>query len=223
MNLSDFLRKVAAECATHGVALVLAPGLRVFYEGVACNGFFEPRYPVETGLAEVCGRTGAVVAERGRLSPLFAAARGGKTEEEFLSLIAHEYCHMQQFLEDSPLWVDAAEFSLWEDWLAGADVAPDALTRVWHRIVQLEADCEARVLALAEELGLELDLKCYARRANSYLLFYAWALKNRRFYKTAPYEIDAIVAHMPDYLLPLEAYVGGMSLEMMLLFDQCGA
>lgn len=222
MNLDEFLAKVATECVTSGVALVLSPGNRVFYGGMACNGFFESLYPVETGLAAVStGNWEPRGDDQGRMGPLLAAAQGGKTPEEFLSLLAHEYCHMRQFLEGSPLWMDSTEFNTWEGWLAGEEVEEARLRGVWKRIVQLEADCETRVLALAEQLDLALDRQLYAQRANAYVFFYSWALKNRSFYRTAPYEIPDIVAQMPTRMLPLEDYVGERAVTLLTLFDRC--
>lgn len=224
MELDAFLARVQAECTAAGVTVVISLNNRVFYEGMACNGFFEPTYPVATGLERVVsGDKLPPDQDRGALTPLLAAARGSKSVEDFLSLLAHEYCHMRQFVEGSPYWPAADELLVWEQWLGGKDFEPALLERVWRRVVLVEVDCETRVLAMARELNLQLDRTAYAKRANSYLFFYSWALRNRRFYDKAPYEIADIVDRMPDTLLPHETYVGSeLAHSFVPLFEVCG-
>ncbi len=79
--------------------------------------------------------------------------------------------------------------------------------RVWQKIVKLEADCENRVLSVIDEFNLNIDKEIYAKKANAYLYFYHFALKKKKWYKKAPYEILDIVQAMPNEIMPMDFYI----------------
>ncbi len=224
MNTIEFIHKIATECDKHNVEIIISPKERVHYQTITCNGFFEPFYPVELKSEYILGKLSHDIKFSGKTKIVLAASTGGKTDAEFMSLLAHEYCHMTQYVENSKLWVSAEDFNLFEEWLSGTSVSYKGLFDAWEKIVKLEADCEMRVVKLIGELGLPLDIAEYSRRANSYLFFYHWVLENKKWYKTAPYEVESILTLMPDTLFEtVDEYiaVGAVTSEIMTAFDAC--
>lgn len=222
MELGIFLDKVRSDCSLSGVEFIHSKNERVHYFGSQpCNGFFEPMHPLECDLEHILnGCHGIDYVRSGSVRPVLAVAQGNKSNSDFLALLAHEYCHMQQFKEESPFWMPADRYCIWELWLSGESVEELLLASVWKEVVLLEANCEQRVVDMIKSLDLELNAELYAQKANSYLFFHTWALKNRSFYTTAPYEIEELVQHMPKALQPFDAYVQGhMAVELLPLFD----
>lgn len=224
MNTSEFIHQVVTDCEKNDIKIVISPKDRVYYGDISCNGFFEQHFPVEYTYKHVLGEPTLPIDLSGNSYPLLAGCTGNKTDSEFISLLAHEYCHMQQFIEKSPLWITLDEFEKFEKWLGHESIDHNELITAWTKIVMLEADCEKRVVNLIADLDLPLDVNTYSRRANSYLFFYQWVLKNRKWYKTAPYEIESIVNMMPFRMLDdINEYVNSVTVPSWLMkeFDKC--
>jgi hypothetical protein len=224
MDIDIFLKQVTAECKASNVEFVVSPFSRVHYNHITCNGFFESLYPAELTTKHIIGEKSSIdVVRSGNTKAVLAVARGGKTDAEFLSLVAHEYCHMRQYIEQSALWIGADQFMLFDRWLEGEEVGQEELDAVWKKIVLLEADCERRVVDIIVKENLPLNIQEYCRRANSYIFFYHWVKKHRKWYNKAPYEIKGILDIMPYSMLAnIHRYADeNISEVIMSAFDQC--
>lgn len=224
MKNQEFLEFVRNECAANKVGHFTSSDPRIYYDGMRCNGFFESEFPAHQALEAIVSgaRFDQLDTDTSLCTPLLAYSRGGKTQEELTCLVLHEYCHMQQFLENSPHWVAADVFTPWVQWLDGVEVEQDKLLAAWRQIVTVEHDCEQRALHKARQLDLPIDRTKYIRRANAYLFFHSWALKNRKFYTKAPYEIPGLVNKMPLALYELPTYLSSSMVTRLLpLFDLC--
>lgn len=224
MNTKEFIDYIVADCEKYSVKVVISPNDRVHYDHITCNGFFEPHFPAEYKSEHILGESTSNVTLSGNTYPILAACTGNKTDAEIMSLLAHEYCHMKQFVENSPLWITSGEFEKFDNWLENAPVDYDELVTSWTKVVILEADCERRVVDLISTLDLPLNVETYSRKANSYLFFHQWVLKNRKWYTTAPYEIESIVNMMPYKLLDdISEYVVSTTVPPWLMkeFDKC--
>jgi len=77
----DFIKYVKSRCKEHGVKCFLSNTKSVkLQEGVRCSGYFDETVPV---LASSMNR------------------------EDWKEILAHEYCHLTQWVEQIPLWVQA--------------------------------------------------------------------------------------------------------------------
>ena len=173
-----FLAMVAKQCIENGIAFILSPGFEV--EG--CSGYFDEKKKM---LIVACGRP----------------------EEEWFSTLAHEFCHLRQWVDNDPTFLAIEEsdayFNL-DKWLEGVDYSD---VGKWINVyLQVELNCERRVLELFDfwSLGIEKDL--YSQKANAYLLFYHEMLSRRQWYdpKTAPYLVGEICDEMPTDLTTLD-------------------
>lgn len=224
MNFLQFEKYLSDQCKKHNVEFVVSQKTRVFYQDTTCNGFFESHYPINYSFESITnGIFPQLLEDNHSLNPVLAAAKGGKTDIEFYSLLAHEYSHLCQFFEKSKYWPTKQNF---EDWESIFSTTPTPNHQIaWEKIVMVEADCEMRVIQLINDLSLEIDTTKYAQAANSYLYFYTWCLKNKKWYTTAPYEIPAIVNLMPNTLLasPEEYTKIILNDELNSLFDRCSS
>lgn len=224
MNKEQFLEYVRESCEKNGVEFIVTDNSRVHYSNIACNGFFDPDIPVDIKAEHIVEKTDFKSTAKD-VRAVLAFSTGGKTEKEALELLAHEFCHLCQYVEKSPLWISQEIMSTFDRWLNGEDFEDKVLRQSWEKIVMLEADCERRVFKLAKELNLNIDPESYARNANSYLYFYSWCLDNRQWYVNAPYQIKEITDAMPNKIHEdVSIYVSdGLLSDKSLysLFNQC--
>ncbi len=203
----EFLNYVKSYCEEHKIELIVSEKNRVGCYSIQCNGFFDPSMP------STMNKNHIIDMEKFKDNTInvdnrmvLAYSVGGKTEEEILSLVAHEFGHANQYIESSHLWVEPEKFLIWDNYFSDTSIKISKVKKVWGRIVQLEADCEQRVLKFIDEFNLNIDKNKYAQKANAYLFFYNFALSKRMWYKKAPYELENIVKEMPDEIFDLEYY-----------------
>lgn len=188
-GVRDFIRTVSRQCQAHGVEFSMEDDSRVQYADTSMrvSGYFIDRP-----------------------SPQLKVATR-KSLDQWLGVLVHEFCHMRQWLEESPAWSgvfmqDGREAGDWlDDWIGGEDMSPDRVKQIIAAVQQVEHDCESRVLEAIDEFDLPLDRDLYARRANAYVHFYQHIAKTRQWYDEgrAPYEIDDLVQSMPMQMVAL--------------------
>jgi hypothetical protein len=114
--------------------------------------------------------------------------------EDWLGVLAHETCHLDQHLEDPTTFNRAdsalARISSWLD-LVADEVDPSD----FRTILDLESDCERRTIEKLSRHSLPLNREDYTRRANAYLTSYGVALRSRTWIPQ-PYRDDALCAKM---------------------------
>lgn len=202
----NFLKYVEQFCLENKIELMISAKDRVNCYSMKCNGFFDNAMPINMTKEVVVDGKVYKPTKSKKNKMVLAYSTGEKTKEEILSLVAHEFGHANQFLEGSDLWVNTEEFQSWENYFDGESNSLHDVTPVWKKIVKLEADCEKRVIGFIDDFSLDINKKEYAQKANSYLFFYNFALKNKEWYHKAPYEIEGIVKKMPDEIFDLDFY-----------------
>lgn len=127
--------------------------------------------------------------------PELAVAMGGGIQK-WLPVLVHESCHLDQWLEKSPLWTrhplgDPA--GLIDDWINGEEFEPEVVDTIFKENIALELDCEQRSVKKILENHLPIDIDTYIQKANAYLMFYLYCKKHRTWSdpKHSPYQ-DAI-------------------------------
>lgn len=124
-------------------------------------------------------------------------------------ILIHEYCHFLQWKNDRKLWDKSmATYDILFDWLTNPvlDFLPEIKNRIFsdneldqslHDIVEIEHDCEKRVLKLVKNNPIEnFDINKYIRAANAYLWSYHL---NRELRKRPlkPIYSQRVLEHMP--------------------------
>ena len=172
-NEMAFIKHVKTVCKIYGVKCSLRKSTYVRMDGnVRCSGWFDESAPE---LVVAINRT------------------------DWIEILAHEYSHLTQWVEQVPVWKDA-ELSLgkvWE-WLDGK-----TRKNIAHHISvarDLELDNEKRSVKVIKEFKLNVDIDEYIRKANAYVQFYNWMLITRKWSKpnNSPYKNKILKAAMSN-------------------------
>lgn len=201
--IKKFIETEKTKAMNAGVIFDLARKNKVHYGNIICNGFFESIYTYNE-----------------KVVPYLATAIG-KPLEQWLPIFIHETCHMDQWIENSPLWLTSNDYIVLDNWLSGISYPEDQIKTFIDKVIMLESDCEKRTIEKIKQFRLPIDTNYYAQRANAYLYFYQWVLKNRKWCKTAPYEIEDIINEMPIIMKENEQYLYPLNEKLMVLFDKC--
>ncbi|MDB4314426.1 hypothetical protein N9955_00075 [bacterium] len=138
----------------------------------------------------------------------------GKTrlfEETFV----HEFCHMQQVIEGSPLWIDS-EYDIWEVIKKKAVGIKD-----WDRFYEsilVERDCELRAIKMSKKWNL-FNNELYAQKANVYLYYYQYLFISCNWVNSTTIYKRKLVSLMPKKILPASR-LKNIDMEMMKNFDK---
>lgn len=161
MTADELVRDITQRAWRFGVSVLLSPDATVESGGVASAGYFDGD------------------------SRVLAVATGCQ-EQVWLGVLLHEYCHVTQWVEDTPVWRDYRA-DVW-DWLDGKRIKnPREAVRAAQAT---EADCERRAIRLAREIEAPLNLEAYTRSANAYIHFYNVIADKRKWYRPGVVMMD---------------------------------
>lgn len=162
-----FISDLKQQCKDHGIKLYLPKTKNVKLEIGYSKGYFDE----ET----------------------LACAIGGKG---WLPILIHESCHLDQFIEKSPLWAKASD-TLMDEWLSGKPIDnPDHHIDVMK---WLELDCEKRAVRKFRKYKIKFNEREYIQKANSYVQFYNYMKYSRKWCnrKNTPYTNKNVWGNMP--------------------------
>lgn len=177
-----FIHELKHLCKEYGVELVFGRGSKVVIEGnIKCSGYFDS---VNRKLAVA------------------------KNRADWLQLLVHESCHVDQWLEQSKVWDREERLGNYQldNWLLGKHFDTRSIRRAVNNIIRLEHDCERRALTKIAEYDLPINQLSYIQRANAYLYSYHRVFQTRKWVPQV-YEKFSIIKHMPEKLLPVERYL----------------
>lgn len=157
--------------------------------GMACNGFFD-----------------------GDDKVLSVAI--GKELNEWLPIAVHESCHMDQWSENSKIWVGASPeeydaMHLIMLWLGKKIELTNTQRNSYIAAARLvELDCERRTVEKIKKYNLPIDIDLYIKQSNAYVWFYTMVGFMRQWYEIGrePYAIPEIVDAMPSEFMDDEFY-----------------
>lgn len=125
-------------------------------------------------------------------------------------ILIHEYCHYLQWKNDRKLWDKSMlTYDILFDWLSVdlLNAIPEMNNRVFsdaeldqslHDILEIEHDCEKRVLKLVKNNPIEnFDTDKYIRAINAYLWSYHINREIRKRPKKPIYS-EKVLQHMPN-------------------------
>lgn len=170
----DFITYVKVECKKYGVKCDLRKVSHVrLGKGIKCSGWFDPDTDKP---ALVCSMN----------------------RPDFLEILVHEFCHMQQWIEQCPKWVEAGDSMNYIDkWLSGKNTKN--IKKYIDLSRDLELDNEKRSVKMIKKFNLDIDINVYIKKANSYILFYNWMLESRKWSvpNNSPYKNERLLSAMP--------------------------
>lgn len=156
----DFVVLVRNACLENGIELLLSHGDVVYMprKGVPVAGYFDERGKV---LAVAAGRS------------------------DWLQILAHEFSHLQQYVEGLFLIDGIDPYDELEDWYCGKDLPLDHVAKCIDFAMACEHDAERRTVGLLCQYGMSSnDIKEYIRDANGYVLRHLYAKKHRKWPNT---------------------------------------
>ena len=163
----------------NNIKLILSPekGVQFSEGGILCNGYFDD------------------------ITSTLACALG-KDVSQWLVILLHESCHMDQWVEKVPEWTENVGMDNIEKWLNGDDsVNMNNIDNEIRTSIIVEVDCEKRTVEKIKKYGLDsiINIDEYIQKSNAYVLFYLWMRKNRKWYTIGkePYNIPDVVSVMP--------------------------
>lgn len=179
-SVQKLIADTAESCITNKIDFLLKRTPTVLAEGsIECSGYFD-----EESL---------VVAT-------------GKNTEDWLPILLHESCHLDQFIEKIPIWKDGeSSIDYIDNWLSGKNFSKKKITTHITSVINLELDCEKRAAKKIIMYDLDIDVTLYIQRANAYLFSYWATFRNRQWFKF-PYNNEKIYSNMPERFLSQEEY-----------------
>lgn len=181
MNFNQIVRIVKEECNALGVKFHRGRGQTVQFgeEKLRTSGYF---YDGET--------------EKGSSYPILAIA----TNPNSLTILVHEYCHMQQWIDQDPVWTKISNHGQIWDWVEGMDgFSDDELNQSAEAYYQLELDCEKRAIKKHIQWKTGINLTEYIQKSNAYTMFYFYMREHRVWYSPGkePYNVKKVWSAMP--------------------------
>lgn len=185
VSVRNFIDTVRRRADQNGVRLILSEEAMLPYMGdpeMLVSGYFIDRPHLELAVAM------------------------GKPLSQWLGVLVHESCHMDQWLESDECWKevfmpDGRESVDWlNDWVARRmELSEEQLQDVVARCRRVELDCERRAVARIQEYDLPLPIDDYIRKANAYVYFYDFIATSRQWYPAdaAPYDREDVHSHAP--------------------------
>jgi len=178
-KITVFIEDLKLYTKENNIKLVLSPekGVQFSEGGILCNGYFDD------------------------ITSTLACALG-KDVSQWLVILLHESCHMDQWVEKVPEWTENVGMDNIEKWLNGDDtVNMNNIDNEIKTSIIVEVDCEKRTVEKIKKYGLDsiINIDEYIQKSNAYVLFYLWMRKNRKWYIIGkePYNITDIVNVMP--------------------------
>lgn len=175
--MQDFLYHVKEECKKHGVKFRLSPYKRL-KSGGYCTGYFSPD-PPELAVAE--------------------------KSKEFWSVLVHEFCHMQQWIEKTPVWTNDTTKGGFESWelmvgyMNGEKYPQEDIDEAFEIIIRCERDCDMRSVKMIKKYNLPIDTKKYIKQSNAYHYFYHVVKEKKKWYGKQPiYSKKNVLDACPD-------------------------
>lgn len=185
----EFLDYVKAECRKHKIKVLFPRTKNVNYPGDGISkvsGYFD-----EDNKTLACAL--------------------GKPTEQWLSILVHEFNHMQQSIEKAKVWTDIEtryyEYGeVLDSFLNGKKYPSRVIKECIRRNRDMELDCEIRSVDMIRYFGLNINVEEYIKQANSYVYFYTVMGITKRWCDKPPYAIREIVECMPTKFLKPDEY-----------------
>ncbi len=168
------------QCVKNGINFRLEYTDQVDQENIPCSGYFDEQ-------------TLAVATKKEKM-------------QDWLDILVHESCHLDQFLAGPKVWMsDENTLFIVEGWIHGKNIQKKKLESGFKNTIALELDCEKRTVAKMQKYGIRFNKKQYIQKANAYLFSYTYAFVNKAWYPK-PYEEVKIYKNMPTKFLTVDEY-----------------
>lgn len=162
-NINKFINAVKKQAKAFNIQLNLTNDEFVkLSDNINCGGFFSERVRKKPGVIEVATN---------------------KPIDKWLSILVHEYSHMEQWIEQCDVWLkyDSVNPIIMDNWLEGKDYSENTIEKVLNAARDMELDCEKRAVAKIKQYKLPINIGDYIQRANCYVFFYNYLKITRKW------------------------------------------
>lgn len=173
-NFQEFFIWSKKHLKAHNKKVIIHNSQSVINEGVKCGG--------------LCFESVIKIAGKNKL---------------FEEVYVHEFSHMQQNIQKSPLWENLESDNFW-NYLNKGCLKIESWQTILD-IIALERDCEKRAIQHSKNWKL-FDNKLYAQRANAYLYFYHYVFLTNNWGNSCNIYNENLVKAMPDKLESLSSF-----------------
>lgn len=180
LNVKKLISDTASKCLKEGFSFNLVAKTSVQAgKGIECSGYFDEK-------------------------ELIVAAK----KKEWLDVLAHESCHLDQFVENSKYWRGGENGIIALDsWLLKKRKYSNVyLEKAIKNIILLELDCEKRTVKKLKKYNIKFNKSLYIQKANAYLLSYWASYRDKKWYNF-PYDKKHIYNKMPKIFLAEKEYL----------------
>lgn len=150
---------------------------------------------------------------------VLASTVGYGDESHWLSILVHETCHMDQYLEDPILWKEYDRCIDIDDWLSGKRESKFDVEHAIDKTQKLELDCERRAVRKLKKFNLPIDTDEYIQKANSYVFFHQYLKTSRTWPVPGKLYNKRLYSKLPTTFLNDDAYTT-LPDEYRVLFDK---
>lgn len=177
-NVHKFIEDLKKKCKTYGVKLVLHDAKHIIDEDRKFGGWFD--------------------AQNKELHCAFPS----KIQKKYVELLIHESCHMDQWIQNTKYWaIEREHNSLDEVWKLLSNQKIKRLAFHLKNVQLMEAECEEMSIRKILEYDININTESYARKANSYLLFYCLIPLTNTWTDYPPYKFPQIWRQMSNKIL----------------------
>lgn len=182
MNKTKFQEYIKDYCKNNSIVFKEFDGKHAYtvMTNSECRGFFE---------------------ENKEILPTLGIANG-LSESEYYEILVHEFCHAQQYKENTNEWVnsrltkeeqqiystDSIDLrnketgDLFTYWLENLVELPEVVVEdLLNRTIEVEFDCEKRSIQLINQMKLDININEYTQKANAYIISYVYAKQYREW------------------------------------------
>lgn len=179
-GITKLIADVSKKCIENKINFRLEYAEQVDTNNIPCSGYFDEK--------------SLVVATK------------KKNLHDWLDILIHESCHLDQFVEKSKVWCpDEIGLYVVEDWIKNKKINLKKAIKAFHNTINLELDCEKRTVKKVKKYKIKLNIEQYIQKANSYLFGYGVSFK-KKVWPNQPYEKPYIYKKMPKKFLTVKEY-----------------
>jgi hypothetical protein len=180
--IAKLISDIVLKCLKHKISFKLISKPFVEANNIKCSGYFDEE-------------------------DLELTVATDKKENDWLIILIHESCHLDQYTQKTPIWTQGEDgIGVIDEWLEGKEYKPQQLEKSFIDTIKLEIDCEKRSVKKIKKYNLPIDTDLYIQKANAYLISY-WATYRDRKWSPFPYNNPAIYKNMPKRFLPIKEYL----------------
>jgi len=162
-DIKEYVESAIDLCGDHGVKVVFKPQNSV-YKDQNCSGLFE-------------------YLDRKQIT----VAVGNSPWESWFPEFIHEFCHFQQWKNDTKIW-NYDKDNLFMGWVAKEiHLTKDEQLKYYKACRNIELDCERRVITTIKKYNFPISLNYYYRKSNFYISMYTFMYEKREWYTPPKY------------------------------------